>query len=78
MPYQTAAAAPLRPCAAERLLNSHAVLCVCRCLGSHAMSFTLLSDKTQPRNPQNLRRWWHRKGDIFHLLLTLALVLDDR
>jgi hypothetical protein len=24
------------------------------------------------------RRWWHRKGDIFHLLLTIALVLDDR
>ncbi|KAI7840831.1 hypothetical protein COHA_005477 [Chlorella ohadii] len=24
------------------------------------------------------RHWWHRKGDVFHLLLTMALVLDDR
>lgn len=24
------------------------------------------------------RHWWHRKGDVFHLLMTVALVLDDR
>lgn len=24
------------------------------------------------------RHWWHRKADVFHLLLTMALVLDSR
>ncbi|PSC70169.1 kinase-like superfamily isoform A [Micractinium conductrix] len=24
------------------------------------------------------RHWWHRKADVFHLLLTVALVLDNR
>jgi hypothetical protein len=24
------------------------------------------------------RRFWQRKGDVFHLLLGMALVLDDR
>jgi uncharacterized protein YdaU (DUF1376 family) len=24
------------------------------------------------------RHFWHRKGDVFHLLLNLALVLDNR
>jgi hypothetical protein len=24
------------------------------------------------------RHFWHRKGDVFHLLLNMALVLDDR
>ena len=24
------------------------------------------------------RRFWHRKGDVFHLLLSLAISLDDR
>ena len=24
------------------------------------------------------RHFWHRKGDVFHLLLNIALVLDDR
>ena len=28
--------------------------------------------------PLLARSFWRRKGDVFHLLLSLAIVLDDR
>ena len=31
-----------------------------------------------PPPPPPSRNFWRRKGDVFHLLLSLAIVLDDR
>ena len=33
---------------------------------------------SSPRRCCWCRHFWHRKGDVFHLLLNIALVLDDR
>lgn len=57
-------------CASACLVLQACCVCFCRPVHSAPPDGTAC--------PKSCRSWWYRKMDIFHLLLTMALALDDR